>query len=211
MAAVDLDEIVSCTALMSSLKGRYPTISQVLERDSAAAIGWLHNKKAVCSKQANLRINIDEVGDDNIKTWRTYYLAIKDYLDTINSDDWLEEARGDVARFLHARHYDKFPRWPAVGEKQSSHIPISMGNRAYDLCGKSVLVWVGGSATITDDRPQQREYRASFEGQPTMRAIAFHHAKMRELENVVSEGGSEAALNKIREKNYAPLTWEEAF
>jgi len=196
---------------MTSLAERYPTISQVLRKDTVAALKWLQSKNAVCGKAATIYIDVSKDGDDNIRTWTEYYTAIKDWLDFVNSDDWLEEARADVAQFLYDRHYEEFPEWPDVGETQSSNILTNMGNKTYDVYGKDVLVWIGGSAQVTDERPKRRKYKARFDGQPTIRAIAFDQDRMQELENLVCERGCQATLAEIKKKGYAALKWDDAF
>jgi len=208
---MDLDRVASCKALMTSLAERYPTISQVLRKDTRAALQWLQSQNAVCGTSAIIHILVDKDGDDNIRTWTEYGQAIKEYLDDVNSDDWLEGAREDVAQFLYDRHYETFPRWPSVGNTQSNNILTNMGNKTYNACGRDILVWIGGSAEVTDERPERRKYIAKFDGAPTIRAIAFLQARMQELEDIICTKGCNATLETIRKKGYPELTWDSAF
>lgn len=203
-----LQQVTRCETLMDTLNVQSPKIAWIMHNAPVDALQWLQTKNAVCAKEAKLVAKVEETGTDNAKTWHTYLLEIERYLDFVIEDPWLALARKEVAELLHQKHYDRFPFWPCLGQEQSSHIAIDMGNRTYEIDDVIVMTWVGGSATVTDKRPALEEYRAEFNGQPHLRALNIKKKRLQELEELVGSRGPQGLLEDIRSSGHKQLTWD---
>ncbi|RHZ81113.1 hypothetical protein Glove_123g159 [Diversispora epigaea] len=215
--------VAQSSAIIRRLQNEYPKLSELFEFNRKGTIGFLKANGGLYGFHLSHNFNVDNSGENNLKTWSDYRDAIESYLEKIcegvkavdplnpSSEkafkEHLRPARKILSNEIHHQHYVKFPLWPAVGCEQSSHVELDCGG-AYDD-GAYTLVWSClGWINVIDRRPASNKYIAEFNGKPDLKLLAFDHDRLKELDETIARQGIEEGkklVGKVRAIDWTKL------
>ncbi|GBC02376.1 hypothetical protein RclHR1_00460014 [Rhizophagus clarus] len=214
--------VAKSQSIITRLHEDYPRISDLLEYNRRATIGFLKANGALHGYTITHMFEVPYTGyDDGVKVWEDYRTEIEAYVEdlcrklkTKDGKSYSEElygARNALAEHIHEKYFNELPRWPDVGVVNKRKIYLSIGG-TYES-GAYYLVWnCMGYIEVIDRRPELRKYMAEFRGDPEIKLLIVDLDRLKELEKLVSYESLEFAKKMIDEKEQGrdqrSLTWE---
>mmetsp|Transcript_56284 Transcript_56284/g.68814 ORF Transcript_56284/g.68814 Transcript_56284/m.68814 type:complete len:222 (+) Transcript_56284:45-710(+) len=178
----DLDSLNKNVSLQLAIKQEYPNVYKLIQYNSKGAWAYLNAKGVVKHKKDSKRIGVTKRGNDNLKAWAEYKKAVDQYLQDINNEHRLKQAREKIANKIKDEHYRVFPRWPSVGDKsQTAFVNITTYD-GYKYEDEYVAYACEGSVQVTDKRPSKYEYYAEFHGRPILKQLFINLPMLKGVE-----------------------------
>jgi len=167
----DIDSLTNNVALQLALENEYPNVYKLIQYNSKGAWAYLNAKGVVKHKKDSKRIGVTKRGNDNLKAWAEYKKAVDQYLQDINNEHRLKQAREKIANKIKTEHYNVFPYWPNVGVNDQRALINITTYDGYKYDDEYVAYACEGSVQVTDKRPSQNEFIAEFQGEPTLKQV----------------------------------------
>lgn len=204
---MSLVELSQNRQLLDLIQEKYPTIQSLLRADPLSTLRMLRKRDAIITKQIALEVQVEHSGADPQKSWSDYLEKIKQWIDAINHDPILEQARNETAEYIQKAHYERFPKWPAPYKDQKTSILLS--TEAFYKTDDDYIVMcaVSGDAEVRDlhlvekdvHKNDVHKFVAHIEGQPTFKVLCTMPQAMQEVENVAA-GHFHEALEHLKQR-----------
>eukprot|EP00485_Elphidium_margaritaceum_P008139 CAMPEP_0202685112 /NCGR_PEP_ID=MMETSP1385-20130828/793_1 /ASSEMBLY_ACC=CAM_ASM_000861 /TAXON_ID=933848 /ORGANISM="Elphidium margaritaceum" /LENGTH=210 /DNA_ID=CAMNT_0049339375 /DNA_START=99 /DNA_END=731 /DNA_ORIENTATION=+ len=205
----DADFLAHNENLQLSIRQNFPKTYDLMQYNAKGTIKLLQAAKVITAFKRTARMHVEHTGDDNLKAWSDYKVAVLDYLKEINSDELLQQAREQLSEKIHSVHYAKFPLWPAVGQTQEAQVNITDkgGYQWSQGSQKNYVVWAcEGDVVVKDVRTAARSFAAEFTGEPVLKIISVDLIKLQQFEALCSSDMA-TAKKKADERTNQALTW----
>ncbi|ETO02930.1 hypothetical protein RFI_34481, partial [Reticulomyxa filosa] len=201
-------DIAHCEPIRKIIETEYPELYEVWKAVPEGTLLALEAVGAIKAYKLNKEFNMPyHVGSDNIQAWKEYKQALIKYLELANSDLLLKKAREILADEIWKRHYERYPKWPKPGGKQTDIVPIDRKD-SYE-CEKKYIIWsCSGSITVEDDRPTVSEYKTRFEGKPTLRLLKTDMNKLKRF-NALCASDKDRAIKQAEKCVNKEITWND--
>ncbi|ETO02074.1 hypothetical protein RFI_35362, partial [Reticulomyxa filosa] len=202
-------DIAYCEQIRNVIEKNYPNLYEVWKEAPKGTLAALNAKGAIEAYEVNKEFKMPyHEGSDNIQAGKEYKQALINYLKLVNTDVRLEKAREILADEIWKRHYERYPTWPKPGGNQKDTVAIDRKD-SYEY-KKEYIVWsCSGTITVEDDRPTTSEYKARFEGKPTLRILMVNRDLLSQF-NAMCGNNKQLAIEKAKGYvNKSAITWND--
>ena len=211
---------------MSRLRRDYSNVVELFNYNRRGTVEWLRAEGALTGYNVIHRFNVPFPGGYSKSrsptgAWSEYREEIEKYVIKLCEDWWdergnflgrLSKARVVLADHIHGKYYDRFPRWPSVGEKNEGNIYLDTGD-AYEADAFYIIWSCQGWVEVRDERPSYDRYMAEFRGRPDTKILQIDFDKLGELNRNVNRLGLGEAKRMIDAKEGTRdsrlLTWAD--
>ena len=197
------DDVLYSEKLRNMIKAEYPTIYKLWEYNPCGTLAMLQASEAVTFRRKMIHIDSNQMsleGNDNVETWKQFYIVVKRFWWEVNDSSILEKAREYMTNQLYNDILKKHPKWPTV-EKGSHEAILEFDKKHEYRVNDATVYWTAlGYIKIKDIRRERRVYYTECESDKvTLKVLRIQHSITSGFEKWCSKNWDDAKI-KVAEK-----------
>ena len=130
---------------------------------------------------------------------------------------YLDPAREQLATTIYRKHYERYPKWPKVGDSQCDRIWLKDGAEykvKFDGMNWHCVWECAGWLDVEDTHPKANQFYTVFQGDPELRCVCLELVKLKQIDDAIKKEGVLAfkrkTLDRIKAlpKRNASIKWD---
>merc|ERR1719295_2301774 len=184
----------------------YPEIAAILKDDNyrRTMIEALCFQQCLAVFGGSPKLKAKKKGTNNLITWKEYRPQILKHLKSFQEEKkYLDRAREQLADTIYRKHYERYPKWPKIGESQVDRIWLE-DSANYKVQFDDMnwhCVWTcAGWLDVKDTHPEANQYYTVFKGDPELRCVCLELVKLKQIDDAIKKEGVLAFKRKTLDR-----------